>query len=451
MMIPKRFTYPFRYTPHPLIEDAAMRLIERIDASPELHSLFGEGKMMGVLMVTSKDKAVSEDDVRFLYAFSGSVCGRSMVDGFVPPIFDLLDESNGYKAREAEITAINLRLSSGELSSEESAALRSLRKEKSESLQSWIFDRYLVSNALGRTQSIAEVFAEKGLVPPGGTGDCAAPKLLQYAYLHHLKPLAMGEFWYGASPSKEVRRQGCFYPSCTGKCGPLLGFMMEGLDVEPNPLDSDAEWSFEDPEIVFQDDCLVIADKPSGMLCVPGRSARKSLQEWVSDKIGAQVTACHRLDMDTCGLVILAKTHESLAFIRGQFEARKVCKAYTARLVSGGTLARHGFVKLPLSPDYYDRPRQMVDYENGKMAVTEYEVIRDLPSGETDIRFIPHTGRTHQLRVHSAHCDGLGRPIKGDRLYGGGDGLLHLRADSISFEHPVSHKMVTIEARKKLF
>ena len=257
-MLPDKFTYPFCYVPHPLIREAAVKLIARIDASDYLRGLFSEGKMMGALLALVPDQ-VGHDvlpsppttigglNVAVLYGFSGVVGGSAVVDGFVPPIFDLTVPGGYYRAVEARMSEIN-RLLEAPLPSgipgsdgipDPEDAIASLERERhalSVDLQDWIFDHYMVSNALGETISIKEVFARRGLVPPGGTGDCAAPKLLQYAYSHGLKPLAMGEFWYGASPRREVRAQGRFYPACTGKCGPLLEFMLQGLEVEENPL-----------------------------------------------------------------------------------------------------------------------------------------------------------------------------------------------------------------------
>ena len=302
-------------------------------------------------------------------------------------------------------------------------------------------------NARGETCSIRDIFARRGLVPPGGTGDCAAPKLLQYAYLHRLTPLAMGEFWYGASSASEVREQGRFYPSCTGKCGPLLSFMLEGLDVAPNPLDREFSTDAE-PRVLFEDATLLVVSKPAGMLSVPGRTRAKSLLEWLRERYG-EVHSCHRLDMDTSGVMVFARTPEVKSALERQFAEREVTKTYRARLVAGNAPfnhARRGTIALPLCLDYYDRPRQIVDSEHGKLAVTEYEVLEQLPDGEIDIRFTPRTGRTHQLRVHAAHAAGLGRPIKGDRLYGSPDGgRLWLHAESISFRHPVSGEPLHFE------
>ncbi|MBR6269960.1 MAG: RluA family pseudouridine synthase [Bacteroidales bacterium] len=426
--IPEQFTYPFCYTPHPLVAEAATSLCNRIDDNPSLRSLFAEGKMMGVLMV-----ALPDGGTDFLYGFSGLAGGRSIVEGFVPPIFDT--------------TAVDIDSGS---------------HEESIRLQEWLFEQYIVSNARGERLSIKEIFARRGLVPPGGTGDCAAPKLLQYAYSHGMKPLAMGEFWYGASPAFEVRRQGCFYPSCTGKCGPLLGFMLQGLDVEPNPLDCDHLWQLGDPVIHFEDSSIVVVDKPAGMLSVPGRTSRGNLLEWLSQRCGCHILECHRLDMDTSGLMVYAKTPEAQAAIRRQFEDREVRKQYLARLcpaddVKGpdGQATRplkqgdSGKISLPLMLDYYDRPRQKVDFEEGKPAVTDYEVLRELPGGILEVRFTPYTGRTHQLRVHAAHALGLGRPILGDRLYGGqmpGTDRLMLHSSLLAFRHPVTGSRMRFES-----
>ncbi|MBQ2500889.1 MAG: RluA family pseudouridine synthase [Bacteroidales bacterium] len=476
-MLPEKFTYPFCYVPHPLIREAAAALIERIDASDYLRGLFGEGKMMGALLV--EDAA---GDTRVLYGFSGVAGGTALVEGFVPPIFDLTEPGGYYRTAEARITAINERLallrtemsvgkchkaggaestfqqtslssdSTHEAGGAESAeALERERHALSVELQDWIFSRYRVSNARGESLSIKEVFARRGLVPPGGTGDCAAPKLLQYAYSHGLKPLAMGEFWYGASPRREVRTQGRFYPSCTGKCGPLLEFMLQGLDVEPNPL---AQLSTREPRIVFQDQYIIVAEKPSGMLAAPGRYVSHSMVSALEKLTGAEVFSCHRLDMDTSGLMVFAKTAAVQAALHRQFAAGEVRKRYQARLQPGRELpAEQGEISIPLSLDYYDRPRQMADWESGKPALTRYRVLRHRRDGSTDIEFEPLTGRTHQLRVHAAHALGLGRPIAGDRLYGGDpatpDAPLALHASRLEFRHPVTGEPLLFQSPLK--
>ena len=403
---------PFCYTPSPDIVQAARELAARIDASPALRARFAEGKMMGILEV---------EDHSFLYAFSGLAGGSAFVEGFVPPIFAWSPED-----------------------------IRSTSPEESRRLQDWLFDQYVVRNGRGERRSIRQIFADRGLVPPGGTGDCAAPKLLHYALEHGLKPLAIGEFWYGASPAREVRHAGAFYPACTGKCGPLLTWMMQGLEVAPNPLESDDHWIISEPVVRQEDAWLVVAEKPAGMLAVPGRPVpgvppRQSLQDWLTDFCGTPVLACHRLDMDTSGLMVFAKIPEAQVALQQQFEQREVTKAYLARVAAPAGSASasalqagsRGKILLPLAPDWYDRPRQQVDPDHGKPAVTEYEVLEASESGEAFLRLIPFTGRTHQLRVHCAHPAGLGRPIVGDRLYGGAPASrLMLHASYLSFRHP---------------
>ena len=443
-MYGKRFTYPFCYTPDDEIVRAAERLIAHIGETPELDSIFAEGKMMGVLMVRDEEGRES-----FLYGFSGLAGGRSRVKGFVPPIFDLTDPEGYFKREEAGISELNRQIIAIDGDIPERAALKAERKARSTALQEWLFKQYVVLNALGEKKSILDIFAERGLVPPGGTGDCAAPKLLQYAYSHGLKPLAMGEFWYGASPEREVRRQGCFYPSCTGKCGPLLAFMLQGLDVEPNPLEQDFPASEEDFSILYEDEDIIVADKPSGMLAVPGRTLKVSLQERLQRRCGpgTDIRACHRLDMDTSGLIVFAKGTDNLAILQQQFERHEVEKSYVAKLTAGREpLMAAGRISLPLLLDFDDRPRQMVDFEEGKQAVTDWELIKMMPDGCALVRFTPLTGRTHQLRVHAAHPLGLGRPIAGDRLYGGGSGRLCLHAATLSFTHPRSGERMSFNS-----
>ena len=433
-----KFTYPFCYVPHPLVVEAAHALIDAIDGAAEpsegmpskavierIRPALFEGKMLGVMMVSAPDGVV-----RFLYAFSGLLCGSASVQGFVPPIFDYSVPDGYFRQEEARIASL---VRSGNMNAASASA----------ALQDWLFRQYRVVNAFGEEMDVKEIFAQRGLVPPGGTGDCAGPRLLNHALRNGLNPVAMGEFWYGRSPRSEVREQGRFYPSCTGKCGPLLGWMMRGLDVDPNPLDEGFASGME-PEVLYEDQSVIVVDKPAGMLSVPGRVPAPDLLGWLREKYGEQVESCHRLDMDTSGIMVFARNIVAKSEIERQFASREVVKAYRARLVAGGGPFRkpmHGTIALPLSLDYYDRPRQMVDFENGKLAVTEYEVLSILSDGEIDIRFRPKTGRTHQLRVHSAHSKGLGRPIKGDRLYGDATGdKLFLRADYLEFTHPETGK-----------
>ena len=437
-----KFTYPFCYVPHPLVKEAARTLISQIDKDRSLKSLFSEGKMLGTLICSSPvdDKCVT------LFGFSGLVKGMANIEGFVPPIFDYSNPEGYFKKREAEISA-----------SVKSASPTEDYRRMSAELQDWLFRQYKVHNAKGESLSIKEIFALRGLTPPGGTGECAAPKLLEFAYRNGLRPLAMGEFWYGASPSSEVREQGCFYPSCTGKCGPLLSWMLQGLNVEPNPLDVGFA-SGQEPQPVFEDESLIVVEKPAGMLSVPGKVSATSLLEWLQNRFG-EVHSCHRLDMDTSGLMVFARNLAVKSQLEQEFANRTVKKTYRARLTcqTGGEVRSRdlrkgakGTIALPLSLDYYDRPRQMVDYEKGKRAITEYEVLEVLPNGETEVRLTPLTGRTHQIRVHCAHRDGLGRPIKGDRLYGNPDGgRLYLHAEHLEFIHPITGKTMSFNSSKE--
>ena len=315
----------------------------------------------------------------------------------------------------------------------EISALKKERAERSDELQKWIFENALVHNAIGEVSSIWEVFNADGLIPPGGTGECAAPKLLEYAYRNRLQPLAMGEFWYGLSPETAVRTHGHFYPSCTSKCGPLLSYMMQGLSIQNNnPTALGA------PLIIHEDEAVIVVEKPSGMPSVPGLDGRKSLLEWLTEHatdqshiasdhsinsapLKFQVHSVHRLDMDTSGVMVYAKTETAALHLRKQFEEHTIRKTYIARLdtkhdqpIEGQT----GTIQLPLSPDYDERPRQKVDFKQGKPAHTDYKIVQTNPDGTTDIQLYPLTGRTHQLRVHCAHTLGLARPIAGDLLYG---------------------------------
>lgn len=318
-------------------------------------------------------------------------------------------------------------------------ALKKQRAEMSDALQDWIFHQYIVHNALGEELSIAEIFSADGLTPPGGTGECAAPKLLEYAFRNGLRPVAMGEFWYGKASETAVRVHGHFYPSCTSKCGPLLGYMLQGLSLAPK------EVCTESPVILHEDDEIIIAVKPSGMPSVPGLDGRISLEEWLRD--GREVFAVHRLDMDTSGVMLFAKTASSAVDLQRQFEVHSVRKTYCAKLMYQ-EMQKNGTIDLPITADYDERPRQKVDFAQGKPASTEYEIIQTNPDGTADILFHPITGRTHQLRVHSAHTLGLGSPIVGDMLYGGASnaGRLCLHAQSISFTHPGTGEALTFSS-----
>ena len=324
--------------------------------------------------------------------------------------------------------------------------LKQERKTRSAALQLWLFRQFNMLNAKGERKDLCEIFKDtpQGL-PPAGAGECALPKLLQYAYLHDLQPLAMGEFWCGMSPKDEIRHDGYFYPSCKGKCEPILKHMLVGLDVEPNPL---AEDLFKDTplEILYEDEWIVAVEKPSGMLSVPGKNDLDSVQQRLRlmypDATGPLVV--HRLDMATSGILLAAKDKEVHARLQSQFETRSISKEYVA-ILDGVPSQECGIIDLPICLNPLDRPRQMVDFENGKPAITEYKV-ELVKNGRAKVIFKPHTGRTHQLRVHSAHVSGLGCPISGDEFYGNPDSAprLCLHAARLVFRHPVSDKEIEI-------
>lgn len=326
--------------------------------------------------------------------------------------------------------------------------MKARRAAMSDELQKWIFRQYIVHDFTGSQSSIEDIFAAEGLIPPGGTGECAAPKLLEYAYENRLRPIAMGEFWYGASPETAVRTHGRFYPSCTSKCGPLLRFMLNGILVKEDPSADDSL------EIIYEDNDIIAVEKPSGMPSVPGLDGRLSAYE-ILCRSYEELHTVHRLDMDTSGIIIFAKTEEAAKDIRHQFEQHTVKKTYQARLSPAAEGMKlkpgdHGEISLPLSTDYDERPRQKVDMAQGKPALTSYEVTAANDDGTIDITFHPHTGRTHQLRVHSAHSMGLGHPIIGDMLYGGLPAThLHLHAWSITFMHPSTHTEITLTSIKE--
>ena len=320
------------------------------------------------------------------------------------------------------------------------AAMKEERKRRSATLQRWLFEQFKVLNANGCEKSLLDIFAaHSGIIPPGGAGECAAPKLLQYAYLNSLTPIAVAEFWVGESPQGEVRRDGCFYGACKSKCEPILGFMLQGLDVEENALEKGGDIS--NIDIVYEDEHIVVVDKPSGVLSVPGIMGGTSVQQWLRDEYlhSNELFVVHRLDMATSGLLVAAKSMEVYKELQRQFAGREVEKEYTA-ILDGVPQNSEGVIGLPLAADYENRPRQKVDYTCGKPAVTRYKVIDAV---ERDGRqcavvcFEPVTGRTHQLRVHAAHKDGLDCPIVGDALYGTVVGRLMLHASRIAFLHPV--------------
>ena len=336
--------------------------------------------------------------------------------------------------------------------------LRDDRHRESEALQQWLFTQYKVCNARGETRTLLDLFAEQiHQLPPAGAGDCCAPKLLQYAYKHGLQPLAIAEFWWGPASNDYLRQPGHYYPACQSKCRPILPFMLQGLDVEP---DRSAERTHDMPTVLYADDSIVVIDKPAGMLSVPGKDEnRLSAEQFVRQQfnIPAEVTAVvHRLDMDTSGLLVFARTQAAQRTLQQQFLEHTVKKRYEALL--SGVVQQHGAavdwqkqcISLPLRPDPYNRPLQVVDPINGKTAVSHF-ALGHIENGQQHISLWPLTGRTHQLRVHCAHPDGLGCPIAGDPLYGRGiaptpSKRLCLHAAQLCFTHPVSGKPMTFNS-----
>lgn len=326
--------------------------------------------------------------------------------------------------------------------------LKQERRSRSAQLQQKLFGQYVICNARGESTDLTTLFQrETGMIPPSGAGDCAAPKLLQYAYLNGFRPLAMAEFWWGESPKEEVRHHGFYYPACRGKCGPILGFMLQGLEVEDNPLLSSRDETLEFP-VLYEDQWIIVIDKPAGLLSVPGKTEADSVYRLICDhypKITGPVVV-HRLDMATSGVMILAKSRVVYQKLQVQFLERSIQKRYVALLDGIFTGEKEGTINLALRPDYMERPCQVVDNERGKPAVTRYR-IEGFENGYTRVTFIPETGRTHQLRVHASHTLGLNIPIRGDELYGRPSDRLYLHAESITFVHPVSGESVTIEQK----
>ncbi len=319
------------------------------------------------------------------------------------------------------------------------------RKRRSAALQKELFAQFKILNVRGEIKDLCTIFEEEvHKIPPAGAGECAAPKLLQYAYLNHLEPVAMAEFWWGDSPKTEIRRHGYFYPSCKGKCGPILKYMLQGLNVEPNPL-SDACGVETELEIVYEDEYLLVINKPEGLLSVPGKnnadSVFRRMRERYPDATGPMIV--HRLDMSTSGLLLIAKSKEVHQNLQAQFKRRTVKKRYIA-LLDGVILNDEGEINLPICLNPDDRPRQMVSWKYGKPAMTQYKVLERLQT-RTRVTFYPITGRTHQLRVHAAHPQGLNCPIVGDRLYGRESDRLYLHAEYLEFEHPISSEIIRVE------
>ena len=372
------------------------------------------------------------------------------------------------------------------LNTQHSTFLKSLqrkRKQMSDELQRWLFSAYRMLNAKGEERDLIDIFREyTHAMPPAGAGDCCAPKLLQYAYLHRLRPVCMAEFWWGESPASEIRHHLHYYPACRSKCLPILTHMLKGLDVAPNPLAQKRHTA--EPRVLYADEYIMVVDKPAGMLSVPGKaesvrsefsdSANISVEEYFANNSKLKIQnskflkAAHRLDMDTSGLLVLARTEQAYVELQRQFASRETMKRYEA--VLSGVPTQNSKLKtqnssaqpsgcleaisLPLIADINDRPRQRVDMEHGKPALTLYNIVevraadantavayttKKVDKGRTLIHLYPKTGRTHQLRVHCAHPLGLACPILGDPLYGiERADRMYLHAAELTFRHPVT-------------
>ena len=323
--------------------------------------------------------------------------------------------------------------------------LKSERHAKSAGIQQRLFEAYNFLNAKGETKDLLDIFAATALQkPPAAAGECAAPKLLHYAYKNNLAPIALAEFWWGKSPKSEIRKHKNYYPACQGKCKPILGHMLQGLVVDENPMLQNPDDTVQ-IETVYEDDHILVINKPEGLLSVPGVNIKDCVHSRIKEKYpkAKGPIIVHRLDMQTSGLMLIAKNKNAHKQLQKQFIERTIKKQYLA-LLDGIVEDDSGEINLPLRPDIEDRPRQLVCYEHGKPALTKYEVL-ERKNKQTRIRFYPVTGRTHQLRVHSAHQLGLNTPIVGDDLYGKFANRLHLHAEYIEFRHPVTHKLMKVD------
>ncbi|MDO3695521.1 pseudouridine synthase [Wenyingzhuangia sp. chi5] len=531
--IPKKFTYPFYYEPHPLSKLATAQLQEYLNHQTDFTHDFSEtGKMFGVLVVKNQ-----QNEIGFLAAVSGKLANSNTHTYFVPPIFDMLPADGYYKIEEeklnlltkkietlqndvaylqaienlklvqkkalqekedlrlemieakksrkvkrAELTTIfsddilkeklteldqqsiiyklkkrdlatfwedEINQKKKELAVFENQIhqLKKVRKEQSNTLQQFLFNQYQFLNKEGIAKGVIDIFKDTPLkTPPAAAGECAAPKLLQYAFTNNLIPICMAEFWWGNAPNSEIRKHGQFYPACQGKCKPILGHMLQGIALDENPL-------LENPaigkelEYLYEDEFMVVVNKPAEFLSVPGKTINDSVYLRIKQKYpnATGPLIVHRLDMSTSGIMLIAldkNTHEKL---QSQFIKRQVKKRYLA-LLDGIVKDDKGTIELPLRLDIDDRPRQLVCYEHGKPAKTLWKVI-NRTNNKTRIYFYPVTGRTHQLRVHASHLNGLNTPIVGDDLYGSKSNRLYLHAEHISLTHPVTKEKIEFKAK----
>lgn len=537
-MLPDQLAYPFCYDPDEVALRAAEHLQDHIRLHLEPIYAFGMredegiGKMFGVLVVTDNFGKLG-----YLAAFSGKLNECNYYPGFVPPVFDTLDQQGFYKKGEQEVNIINQKIDqllnhAGRLSAiaaleearsdakvdtddlksmikvqksvrkkqradamekysgkqlddilhhldqesikwhyslklklkywseiiakyqlqadvfeNEIEALKLQRRQYSAYLQKRLFESYTFLNQLGKYKNLLDIFQiQEDQTPPSGAGECAAPKLFQYAFAKGYKPVAMAEFWWGKSPSSEIRKHRYYYPACNGKCKPILHHMLEGIPLGENPMLINPGMGKSLP-VAYEDDDLLIVNKPPEFLSVPGKNIDDSVYKRIRDMYphATGPLIVHRLDMSTSGILLIAKSKEVHQHLQKQFISRKVKKRYVAIVKGIWTQSGiSGTVDLPLRVDLDDRPRQLVCYEHGKPALTRWEWLSS-EGDEHRLLLYPHTGRTHQLRVHCSHPSGLQIPIKGDDLYGLREDRLYLHAECIEFMHPISKEIMVIE------
>lgn len=472
---------PYYYHPQPSVLLAADDVFLHITKHPAWQELFEQGKMLGVLVVKADSSIHARthiiNNICYLAAYSGVVNGlEDTEEYFVPPIYDLQKPDDFYLQKDEEITLINKRIieiearvhDTDKILLKEMAMLKAQRHQMSIALQKEIFSHFNICNSQRQYKNVIDVFADaKRGLPPGGTGECAAPRLLQYAFEHGLSPLALAEFWYGRTPKQQLRIHGRFYPSCIEKCSPLLHYMIP-MDLPIAP-DSDTATI---PAIIYEDDYLIAVHKPAGFLSVPSKDlSAPNIEQWLHALYphvkGPMLV--HRLDQATSGIMLASKDASTHKALQQQFEIKQIRKTYLA-LLRGTLHSSCGIIHLPLSVNPDDRPRQVVSHQFGKVATTYYNVISDnpangieVPQGMTCVELFPLTGRTHQLRVHCASPQGLDLPIWGDSLYDILDNdspedrsnsqreqipianRLYLHAARISFQHPVTHQQVTLQ------
>lgn len=405
--------------------------------------------MFGVLVVRDRGGQLG-----YLRAFAGMLGESRDVAGFVPPLFDRVEYARLWSTEGRDIDALErarqrllAEATRSEAMNDELRRVAAEQRARSQALLPKLQATYRIRSATGRVATLASLFDPRP--PPGGAGDCAAPKLLGAAFDIGATPIALAEFWWGDSPTAGGRQHGRYYPACRGRCATVLPFMLDGIECEPPPLFLDSSIRG-DPTVVFEDEWIVVVNKPSGLLSVPGRGAarRECLQLHLQQRCALDDPSwprlVHRLDQPTSGLLIAAKDKPTYAALQRQFSERSIGKRYVA-VVQGAVAGSQGTIDLALRPDYDDRPRQIHDPIDGKPAQTHWQV---LERGETTTRvlLVPQTGRCHQLRLHAAHRLGLDAPIVGDGLYGFGGERLQLHAQSLSFRHPVTAKVIDLHA-----